>query len=390
MSAKAHYFRVGLFVLIGIVLIVAGVIVFGAGTLFRREVIIETYIEESVQGLDVGAPVKYRGVQIGQVKEIGLVSRLYLAGKTDAVALVQGRDVVVRMGIFQLPRLGKSPTGAEVRQLVNDLAGDGFRVRLASQGITGVAYMEMDFVSNPPPPIRLTWEPEYPYLPSAPSTTTRFVQSAEEVLDKLSRVDIDGLISDARTLIQNVDKTVKEADIPGLRREASGMIRNADGLVTDARGAVKDLQVAAIREQIVGFVSDLRKTNQDLQGILAKVQIEPIMTEIQSAVTKVNSVIGRIDQQLSGNEIKDALRNMADASAEIASASKDLGETVQLLHRKLNRVDAAAINDDIQAILDNLRRISQGLETITNNAKQYPSQVLFGEPPPHTSVGGKP
>jgi ABC-type transporter Mla subunit MlaD len=390
MSAKAHYFRIGLFVLIGIVLIVVGVIVFGAGTLFRREITIETYIEESVQGLDVGAPVKYRGVQIGQVKAIGLVSQMYLAGKTDTVALTLGRDVVVRMGIFQLPRLGKSPTQKEVQRLVNDLAGDGFRVRLASQGITGVAYMEMDFVSNPPPPIRLAWEPEYPYLPSAPSTTSRFVQSAEEVLNKLSSIDIDGLVSDARTLIQNVDKTVKEADLPGLRREASGMIRNADGLVSDARGAVKDLQVAAIREQIIGFVSDLRKTNQDLQGILAKVQVEPIMAEIQGAVTKVNAVIGRIDQQLSGNEIKDALRNMADASAQIASASKDLGDTVQLLHRKLSRVDAAAINDDIQAILDNLRQISQGLEGITNNATQYPSQVLFGEPPPHTSVGGKP
>jgi phospholipid/cholesterol/gamma-HCH transport system substrate-binding protein len=390
MSVKAHYFRIGLFVLIGIVLIVAGVIVFGAGTLFRKEVMIETYIEESVQGLDVGAPVKYRGVQIGQVKGIDLVSRLYLAGRTDAVAMAMGRDVVVRMGIFQLPRLGKSPTEKEVQQLINDLAADGFRVRLASQGITGVAYMEMDFVSSPPPPIRLTWEPKYPYLPSAPSTTSRFVQSAEEVLQKLSRVDIDGLIGDARTLIQNVDKSVKEADLPGLRREAGGMIRNADGLVTDARGAIKDLQVAAIRENIVGFVGDLRKTNQDLQGILAKVQIEPVMAEIQAAVTKVNAIVGRIDQQLSGNEIKDALSNMAEASAEIVSASKELGDTVQLLHRKLSRVDAAAISDDIEAILDNIRRISQGLETITNNAKRYPSQVLFGEPPPRTPVGGKP
>ena len=389
MSAKAHYFRIGLFVLIGIVLIVAGVIIFGAGTLFRKEVMIETYVEESVQGLDVGAPVKYRGVQIGQVKEIDLVSRLYLAGKTDAATMTLGRDVVVRMGIFQFPRLGRTPSEEEVQRLVNDLSADGFRVRLASQGITGVAYMEMDFVSSPPPPIRLTWEPKYPYLPSAPSTVRRFTQSAEEVLDKLSRVDIDGLIGDARNLIQNVEKSVKEADLPGLRREASGMIRNADGLVADARGAIKDLQVAAIRENILGFVSDLRKTNQDLQGILAKVQIEPVMAEIQAAVTKVNAIVGRIDQQLSGNEIKDALSNMADASAEIVSASKEMGDTVQLLHRKLSRVDAAAINDDIQAILDNIRRISEGLEAITNNAKQYPSQVLFGEPPPQTSVGGK-
>jgi ABC-type transporter Mla subunit MlaD len=404
MSAKAHYFRIGLFVLIGLVLIVAGVIVFGAGTLFRKEVIVETYIEESVQGLDVGAPVKYRGVQIGQVKEIGLVSRLYLAGKSDAVSLVQGRDVVVRMGIFQLPRLGKSPTEKRVQQLVNELAGDGFRVRLASQGITGVAYMEMDFVSNPPPPIALTWQPEYPYLPSAPSTTTRFVQSAEEVLNKLSRAEIDQLIADARTTIQDLDKAVKEADVAGLRREVGGLVqdargavaevkgvaRNADGLVTDARGAIKDLQVATIREQIVGFVGDLRKTNQDLQDILAKVQVEPVMAQLKEAVTRVNSIVGRIDQQLSGNEIKDALRNMSDASAQIASASKDLTDTVQLLRRKIGHVNATAINDDIEAILENLRRISQNLDAITNNAERYPSQVLFGEPPPHTPVGEKP
>ena len=390
MSAKAHYFRIGLFVLIGVILIVAGVIVFGAGALFRREVMIETYIDESVQGLDVGAPVKYRGVKVGQVREIGLVSRLYLAGQTGAAALTHGRDVVVRMGIIQLPRLGKEPSEEEVQQFVNDLAADGLRIRLASQGITGVTYMEMNFMSNPTPPIRLTWEPKYPYLPSAPSTASRITRSAEEVLQKLSQVDIDGVVADARTLLQNLDKTVKEADIPGLRREASGMVRNADGLMTDARGAVKDLQVTAISENVMGFVTELRQSNRDLQAILAKVQIGPIMAEIQSAVTKINAIVGRIDQQLSGNEIKDTLRNMADASAEIVTASKELGDTVQLLHRKLSRVDAAAINDDIQAILDNLRRISEGLEGITNNAERYPSQVLFGEPPPHTPVGGKP
>ena len=83
MSAPINYFRLGLFVLVGLALIVAGVVVLGAGALLRPTILAETYFNESVQGLDVGAPVKYLGVEIGKVSWIGFVPAKYQMTNVD-------------------------------------------------------------------------------------------------------------------------------------------------------------------------------------------------------------------------------------------------------------------------------------------------------------------
>ena len=65
------YFKVGIFVIIGSLLIVSGIVLFGAGKFLKKKIIIESYFNQSVQGLEVGAPLKFQGVQIGNVREIG-------------------------------------------------------------------------------------------------------------------------------------------------------------------------------------------------------------------------------------------------------------------------------------------------------------------------------
>jgi ABC-type transporter Mla subunit MlaD len=67
---KLSYFKIGLFVISASVLAIIGILVLGAGALFQRTALVETYIEESVQGLDIGSPMKFRGVQVGKVEEI--------------------------------------------------------------------------------------------------------------------------------------------------------------------------------------------------------------------------------------------------------------------------------------------------------------------------------
>src|SRR3990167_115369 len=74
---EAHYFKIGLFVLSGIVLLVGLVVFFNTASMFKKQVLIETYFNESVQGLSIGSPVKYRGITVGHVKKISFVSHIY-------------------------------------------------------------------------------------------------------------------------------------------------------------------------------------------------------------------------------------------------------------------------------------------------------------------------
>src|ERR1700675_928533 len=88
MSARTTHFRLGLFVLIAVTLGVGAIVVLGAGTMLRKKVMAETYLDESVQGLDVGAPVKFRGVHVGQLEKIDFAGLHYGGPKDSRIRLI--------------------------------------------------------------------------------------------------------------------------------------------------------------------------------------------------------------------------------------------------------------------------------------------------------------
>ena len=76
-SRQTNYFSIGLFILVGIALIISAILLLNNQKLFSKTTYIETYFNESVQGLSTGSPVKYRGLDIGYVKNIAFVNEVY-------------------------------------------------------------------------------------------------------------------------------------------------------------------------------------------------------------------------------------------------------------------------------------------------------------------------
>jgi phospholipid/cholesterol/gamma-HCH transport system substrate-binding protein len=77
MSNGAHHFKLGLFVVIAGILLFASLVTLGAGSFLEKKTLVETFFDEAVSGLDVGAPIKYRGVTIGRVNSIGFARAKY-------------------------------------------------------------------------------------------------------------------------------------------------------------------------------------------------------------------------------------------------------------------------------------------------------------------------
>ena len=122
------YIRVGLLLLAGIILAIGFVLFLTAGRLSKTAEIAETYFSESVTGLEVGAPVRYRGVRVGQVAEIGLVNAEYRPdSRSQAAAAFQ--LVLVRLAID--PARATMQNVQEMQRAVES----GLRARLASAGI---------------------------------------------------------------------------------------------------------------------------------------------------------------------------------------------------------------------------------------------------------------
>src|SRR4030095_15115887 len=198
---KFSYFKIGIFVISAVVIGIIGVVVLGVGTIFQKKIIVETYIDESVQGLDVGSPAKFRGVPIGKGETISLTSAEYPTKR---------RYVLVRIGlttnVFQAPLAdaGSPRFMTEVEK--------GLRVRLASQGLTGAAYIEADY-QDPArnPPLEIDWQPRYPYVPSTLSRITQLSASLDKILQSVETIDIGRLVGGLEQSLVTITKVAEGA-----------------------------------------------------------------------------------------------------------------------------------------------------------------------------------
>ena len=360
MAARGrNYFRVGLFVFGALMLVVAGIVVLGGGTLFQKTVTMETYLEESVQGLDIGSPVRYRGVKIGTVSQITFVGSAYKLTPDDPRYFQVGQLVTVRMRL-DLDAVGGTSSGQELEAVMRRLVSNGLRARLASQGITGTSYLEVDYV--PPdrnPPFQISWTPDFFYLPSAPSVISRLSTAAEQVFTRLEEAPLEKVVLEAGLLLRELRETNRRVqELVGGEQVAA---------------AVGNLADAALRlRNIAGSAED---------------NVGNVLIDLREISMRLNSFSQDLASQLGGGTIRAIVQGLRDTVAEVRTAAAQLPGTVATAGRATRRADAILSTGqlELETLLVNLGAISQNLKELTESAKRYPSQLLFGQPPPRRS-----
>jgi len=187
MSEKTRYFKIGMFAIGGLILLCIGLMLFGAGAFFKTAPLaFETYFDETVQGLDIGAPVKFRGVKVGEVKDIAFVKDVYEKSESIVQMKQYFEYILVRFSVDpkKFPRLGS----ADAQKLLDKLANEfGLRVKLVPIGITGLNYLEMNFVDPAEnPPLQIDWTPSRLYIPSAHNVFTQMGNTLNELTKQLN------------------------------------------------------------------------------------------------------------------------------------------------------------------------------------------------------------
>jgi len=321
MSTKANYFKLGLFVLGASALAIGAVVTIGVGSLFEDLPVFETYLDQSVHGVDLGTAVKFRGVPIGNVKRIDFTRTLYERDKP-----MEERKPYVRILVSMEQDIFNSD-GTPKNTLMKREVDRGLRVRMASVGLTGTSYIELDYLepeSNPP--LEIDWTPKNVYIPSAGSSFTRIVSAAEEVFRKLEKIDLEELIG------------------------------NINELFTVAKGKLEQTDLESISGNLDQLLEELRGTNQEIHTVLKELDLPGISNETQEALKSMQTMFDDPKLKATIDELHDALEN-------------------------LNRMTGGN-QGRIGLVLDNLRILTDNLKHISENAKSYPSQLLFGNPPP--------
>jgi paraquat-inducible protein B len=337
MGNKAAALRVGLLLVVGVAAAIGLVMFLGRGKV-EHGVRFESYFRESVQGLDVGAPVKYRGVTLGQVTAIGLVTADYMTDRAVDLRQSEARMVVVR-GVIDPARFGHLPDPETEVKL-------GLRARLASHGITGLVYIELDYVDPqryPPEPV--PWQPRDMYIPSIPSTLMQVQDAAQALIRRLQGIDIGRLAQGLQMVLDDLHTEITRGD--------------AHLALTEATRLMTTLRLSTEAADLPGLARDMRALSASLRGT------------VESKDTKA------------------LLANAALAADRLSAATARLPALIAAVEASVRRADAGAA--DVQAelvpILRDARAAAANLRETTETLRRYPASVLLGAPPPHREEG---
>ncbi|MEX0806559.1 MAG: MlaD family protein [Candidatus Binatia bacterium] len=347
---KLEYFKIGLFVISAILIAILGVIALGVGTIFQKKNLAETYIEESVQGLDVGSPVKFRGVLIGNVEQITLTSVEYPTRR---------RYVLVRFDISS--DVFGFPIGAPTSKALQDELKYGFRVRLAAQGLTGVAYIEADYLDpERNPPLEIDWQPKHAYIPSARSRITQLSEAVERILHNVEQINIPQLTASVEKSLTAMTKLAEAANLERVSIQANALL------------------------------SELRDTNRQLRVLVNAPALKNALTDAAAAAGSARQILERADKPVTQllADLPRVSESISRVATRLDSMSADLPQTsaqLQQTLRQLNRLITTQ-QQQIEATLENLRLVTESMKEFSDESLQYPSQVIFGAPPPRSEV----
>ncbi|HSH76418.1 MAG TPA: MlaD family protein [Longimicrobiales bacterium] len=312
MSRRANPALIGSFVLGGVLLAVIAVVAFGSGRLFRDTQRFISFFEGSVTGLDAGAPVRFRGIDVGSVREV-------LLDLPDVERA--GRDLRIAV-IYDLDRQRLESRGGTSRLTnpfdINTLLELGIRAELGTESlVTGRKYVALDLDPDNPISLEPVAGTPYPEIPTVTTGLERIEDAVYGIISDLGAVPLDSLVTTATGAFERFGSL---ADSPELQ--------------------------AAI-DRLPGTIDRLDATVGDLQTLLVRVDsaVVPLSDGVRRTTEQATETMRRLDGTLSDvGEVLEGAGGLLEpdsplfvqferAMAELAGASRALRDLADYLER---------------------------------------------------------
>jgi paraquat-inducible protein B len=307
---------VGAFVLGGIVLVLAAVVLFGQFSLFNPSIRAAVVFENSIAGLSVGAPVTFRGVRVGAVERIAIEfdPKTNVALIPVTVALEPGRTLIARNGADRVD--------------LADLITRGLRAELNVQSfVTGQSQIDLDFDPTSAP-ILHTDITNLPEIPTRQSTLQKATEQLSQLPLRELADDATATLQSLRTLTEKLDQ-----DLPPLVDSLKATSDRSGHMVDTADQAIQALQVrldatlGAISQVAETGTQQLNQRGADLHAVLA--QSNQTMLQVRDLLGDLRGLTS--DRSASRANLEATLRDLAAAAASLRGFANDVEHDPQLL-----------------------------------------------------------
>jgi len=312
MSKQASAYRVGSFVIAGVVLAVILTLTFGGGRFFSHRAQFILYFADSVHGLSVGSPVKFKGVPIGSVKRIQVALREGQGPQYIPVLVEVDQDLV----------LSASGEPVDIRdpRFVRSQIEEGLRGSLELESfITGRLYVQFDYASHPAPPVFVQRQ-------SGPIEIPTISTGLSEFLNSLERVDVPGLSRRINAVLDDLQQLLAD---PQLKQVGRQLVRSLDAF---------ERFVAA--PELTNALSSVTRTSDQAQVLLADLsaKVGPLSGSLTNTADQAAQTLVELRHTL--DELRRLLAPDAPLLGEVHGALQefsDAARAVRLLADYLNR-----------------------------------------------------
>jgi paraquat-inducible protein B len=317
LSHKPNPKLIGAFVIGAFTLAAAALGVLGSGKLFHRGIPFVLFFPSSVEGLNAGAPVKFKGVEVGRVTRILL--NLDRPASSDAqipVFIDLDMDKVIKKG---------GPPDLEDPAVVKSFIDRGLRAELESASLlTGQLFVELDF--HPGTPARFEQAPgnKYREIPTIPNTLERAGVMAEDVLDQLRRANLPELVRSAVRALDGVHALVESPDVKTDLTAVGVTMRHADQAIANL-----DRTASRLERQVEPLAASLTGTSEETRQTVARAELA--ITHADAAIDQLQSTLTAVRAQVEPDSpISHELLRTLSETAAAARSVRQLADYLQL------------------------------------------------------------
>jgi paraquat-inducible protein B len=314
MKTKVNPAAIGMFITGAVVILFVSVALFGGGRLFRQSTSFLLTFREPVTGLDVGAPVKILGVNIGEVRDIWIGS-----DPTNGSAVI---NVVIDVDDEQISRRVKGlGLGLRDREEFERALTNGFSGRLEILNLlSGQLYVSLG-QSKEQSRFQLGREEEHGFweIPTLPSAQTEIMASVMSTLDGLAHFDLKTISEQMTNLLVEIRAEIKEVEFGNVSARLRGSLDRVDALLDndDLRSSLTNLNHAlADARQLAG------KFNR---------QADPLLAKLDTGLTKADTALDEATQAFT--DLKNLVRPGSPVSHELLTTLEKAGRALDSLRQ---------------------------------------------------------